>query len=285
MASTILSDNGVSSGSAGIKTTADGTGVLALQTTTAGGAATTAVTIDTSQNVGIGTTSPTLYSGYTTLQVNNTSTSKGLVAIGPTATGGLFYSDGGQTSITSLGATPVTLGTNNTERMRILTTGNILSLSGGSTTATGTGITFPAAQSASSDVNTLDDYEEGTWTPNLTFGGGSIGITYANRAGWYTKIGNMVSVQYLIFLSSKGSSTGSAVVDSLPFVPVNDSLKRTGAYQYVDRMTPNQVLSITGISQFAFYTISSGPANTVGGLSQTDFASNTYISGSFSYFI
>jgi hypothetical protein len=58
MASTILSDNGVSSGSAGIKTTADSTGALALQTTTAGGAATTAMTIDTSQNVGIGTTSP-----------------------------------------------------------------------------------------------------------------------------------------------------------------------------------------------------------------------------------
>ena len=51
MASTILSDNGVSSGSAGIKTTADSTGALALQTTTAGGTATTAVTIDTSQNV------------------------------------------------------------------------------------------------------------------------------------------------------------------------------------------------------------------------------------------
>jgi len=58
MASTILSDNGVSSGSAGIKTTADSTGALALQTTTAGGAATTAMTIDTSQNVGIGTSSP-----------------------------------------------------------------------------------------------------------------------------------------------------------------------------------------------------------------------------------
>ena len=58
MASTILSDNGVSSGSAGIKTTADSTGALALQTTTAGGTATTALTIDTSQNVGIGTASP-----------------------------------------------------------------------------------------------------------------------------------------------------------------------------------------------------------------------------------
>jgi hypothetical protein len=59
MASNILADNGVSSGSAGIKTTADSTGALALQTTTAGGTATTAVTINTSQNVGIGTASPT----------------------------------------------------------------------------------------------------------------------------------------------------------------------------------------------------------------------------------
>ena len=59
MASTILSDNGVTSGSAGLKTTAASDGALALQTTTAGGAATTAVTIDTSQNVGIGTDSPT----------------------------------------------------------------------------------------------------------------------------------------------------------------------------------------------------------------------------------
>jgi len=56
VASSILSDNGASSGSAGLKTSADSTGVLALQTTTAGGAATTAVTIDTSQNVGIGGT-------------------------------------------------------------------------------------------------------------------------------------------------------------------------------------------------------------------------------------
>jgi hypothetical protein len=72
MASTILSDNGVTSGSAGLKTTAASDGALALQTTTAGGAATTALTIDTSQNVGIGTASPisklTVNSGATGVQ-------------------------------------------------------------------------------------------------------------------------------------------------------------------------------------------------------------------------
>jgi hypothetical protein len=58
MASTIKSDNGVSSGVTGIVQTADSTGQLALQTTTSGGVATTAVTIDNSQNVGIGTATP-----------------------------------------------------------------------------------------------------------------------------------------------------------------------------------------------------------------------------------
>ena len=51
MPSIILSDNGVSSGSAGLKSTAASDGALALQTTTAGGVATTAISIDTSQNV------------------------------------------------------------------------------------------------------------------------------------------------------------------------------------------------------------------------------------------
>ena len=51
MASTITADNGVSSGSAGLKSAADSTGILALRTTTAGGTATTAATISTTQVV------------------------------------------------------------------------------------------------------------------------------------------------------------------------------------------------------------------------------------------
>jgi hypothetical protein len=54
MPSTILSDNGVSSGSAGLKTTANSDGTLALQTTTASGTATTALTINTTQAIGVG---------------------------------------------------------------------------------------------------------------------------------------------------------------------------------------------------------------------------------------
>src|SRR5665647_161935 len=54
--------------------------------------------------------------------------------------------------------------------------------------STGGQIPFPATQNPSSDPNTLDDYEEGSWTPALKFGGNSVGITYSagNQTGQYT---------------------------------------------------------------------------------------------------
>jgi len=82
---------------------------------------------------------------------------------------------------------------------------------------TGGQITFPATQSASADANTLDDYEEGTWTPTITFNGLSVGVTYTNQVGRYTKIGNLVNASCYINLSSKGSSTGGVSVNNLPF--------------------------------------------------------------------
>jgi hypothetical protein len=113
--------------------------------------------------------------------------------------------------------------TNTTERARFNTTGAFV-LAGGTTTADGIGITFPATQSASSNANTLDDYEEGTFTPSFTFGGGSTGITYSatRRVGQYTKIGNVVYYYIHVELTSKGSSTGGFLITGLPFVVVGN---------------------------------------------------------------
>lgn len=63
----------------------------------------------------------------------------------------------------------------------------------------------------------LDDYEQGTFNPALTFGGAAVGITYGSVWGRYTKIGNMVIFAANIYLTNKGSSTGSAVMTGLPF--------------------------------------------------------------------
>jgi hypothetical protein len=89
----------------------------------------------------------------------------------------------------------------------------------GALTISGAGagqIVFPASQNASANANTFDDYEEGTYTPGVTFGGASVGLTYSSRTGTYTKLGNTVHCSFDITLSAKGSSVGSMNV-SLPF--------------------------------------------------------------------
>jgi len=87
----------------------------------------------------------------------------------------------------------------------------------GAVPQTGTGITFPATQSASSNANTLDDYEEGTWTPSL--GGTAV---YDIRTGTYTKIGNVVSITGSIRPSSLGTGSTNTLT-GLPFTAAADA--------------------------------------------------------------
>lgn len=79
-------------------------------------------------------------------------------------------------------------------------------------------IAFPATQNASADANTLDDYEEGTFTPTLTFGGAAVGMTFTTQFGRYEKHGRTVLYRLYMALSAKGSSTGAAIIGTLPFV-------------------------------------------------------------------
>jgi len=84
--------------------------------------------------------------------------------------------------------------------------------------AAGKGIDFSAnTHAAGMTSELLNDYEEGTWTPTLAFGGASVGITYAVQSGFYTKVGRQVTASGIIVLSSRGSSTGAATIDGLPF--------------------------------------------------------------------
>jgi hypothetical protein len=82
------------------------------------------------------------------------------------------------------------------------------------------GVVFPASQNAVANANTLDDYEEGTFTPNFLWGGAASGITYGNRVGTYTKIGNRVFFHMHVDYSARGSSTGLFTITGLPFTSV-----------------------------------------------------------------
>jgi len=68
-------------------------------------------------------------------------------------------------------------------------------------------IKFPAVQVASADANTLDDYEEATYTPTVTPGTGS--ITSYTSSGRYTKIGRVVHVQVEIAITNAGTGSGT----------------------------------------------------------------------------
>lgn len=88
------------------------------------------------------------------------------------------------------------------------------------TTPSLNGITFPATQSASSNANTLDDYEEGTWTPS--YNGGLTGITYGTaRNGLYRKIGNQVTVWFVLMTDGLTVTSSSLNIAGLPFTAIS----------------------------------------------------------------
>lgn len=77
------------------------------------------------------------------------------------------------------------------------------------------GIKFPASQVTSADANTLDDYEEGAWTPVVTPSTGS--LTSYTSVGKYTKIGRVVTVDLYYTITTPGTASGVPVVSGFPF--------------------------------------------------------------------
>ena len=77
------------------------------------------------------------------------------------------------------------------------------------------GIEFPDTQSASGDDNILDDYEEGTWTPQVYYQNADdqSNVNYDTQVGFYTKIGNVVH----IFLKLQWDATDARANDNFGF--------------------------------------------------------------------
>lgn len=73
------------------------------------------------------------------------------------------------------------------------------------------GVSFPATQIPSADANTLDDYEEGTWTPTV---GGT--ATYTNQLATYVKIGAVVLVTCRLAINVIGTGN-NRIISGLPF--------------------------------------------------------------------
>ena len=106
----------------------------------------------------------------------------------------------------------------------LLTVANGLTLSDGNlVVASGHGIDFSATGDASDGIGLsttselFDDYEEGTFTPEMRGSGGSAGSYGDSSSGFYTKIGRNVHVQIMVIPSNMGSWSGDCRIYGLPF--------------------------------------------------------------------
>lgn len=82
---------------------------------------------------------------------------------------------------------------------------------------------FPATPNPSADANTLDDYEEGTFTPTLAGSTTAGSHIYSHQTGFYTKVGRLVTFSAYVALSTKDAAmAGSLSINGLPFTMAND---------------------------------------------------------------
>ena len=188
--------------------------------TTAGG-----LDIDSSGNVGIGTSSPS-----TDLHIVGTSnvltkTSNGNAAI-------LIGVDSSNQGLINLETNhDLKINTNNTERLRIQSGGGI-SFNGDTATA-----------------NALNDYEEGTFTPSfINYGSPSISAA----EGEYVKIGGSVFLSMRMSWSG-GSTNSTARISGLPFAMIDSHIKVNGWAQKNSEGSSVYRLATTGVSTTALF--------------------------------
>lgn len=144
-------------------------------------------------------------------------------------------------------------------------------------------IPFPTTQIPSADPNTLDDYEEGTFTPGIEFGGAAVGMGFSARAGSYTKVGRHVFGGLIMILSAKGSSTGNATLTGLPF----SNGQTTSANAVFAAMTSgvgDTMLSIALFNSTAFNPYKQA-AGSISQLTHADFGNSSQIYLGFQYLV
>lgn len=135
-------------------------------------------------------------------------------------------------------------------------------------TFTGGQLAFPATQSASAGANTLDDYEEGTWTPSV---GGT--ATYSTQEGNYTKVGRLVCLNGYIVINTIGTGSTS-VISGLPFAVVGNTA-------FSVARSANLALSVVSLAGYAANTFSNITLYSRTAAATSDGANAVLGSGSF----
>ena len=162
------------------------------------------------------------------------------------------------------------------ERVRI-TNGGYLRLAGA-------GIQF---NGDTADANSLDDYEEGTWTPVIGGLTSQSGQSYSGQTGNYTKIGRLVTATFRVVLTNKGTITGDVAIKGLPFTVQNSisfgsgvtywvNLSTAWNYIYLAPVANDTSALVEGIKTAASSTIRAATA---------DIANDSQFNGTITYFV
>jgi hypothetical protein len=233
------------------------TGNFTVKTTTERANITTDADLVTENGIGVVATSASFGQGYQYIRFMNSA--------------GAYSGSVSHTASTGIGlysGSDLILASNSTERVRV----------------TSAGLTFNGDTAA---ANALDDYEEGTWTMGVSFGGAAVGVTYGNNTGRYTKIGRQVTVVGYLALTNKGSSTGNATITGLPFtIGAGNSNYCAASISNLANMTfadfP-QLRGEIGTTNILFLETTNAGALTA--LTNSDFANNSEVIISFTYFV
>ena len=156
----------------------------------------TAITIDSSEKVGIGTTSPT----YQATVFGSSQSTVEIESGSDTGESRLYFTDPSATGVGTVeyhhNGNTMRFQVNSAERMRL----------------TADGLTFNGDTAA---ANALDDYEEGTFSP--TFQQGISVTSYSAQNGRYTKIGNLVTAQIDLDVNVGSANTSHLFIGGLPY--------------------------------------------------------------------
>ena len=141
-------------------------------------------------------------------------------------------------------------------------------------------IVFPATQSASANANTLDDYEEGTWTPSFNPTSGS--ATYTIQIGNYVKIGRQVTAVFYIAVGVSSSLVADGL-QGLPFAGFNTSYAATSFSVWTGIGAFSNILGLTGAAT-TIQLRSTNTATTPPGLNPLSISNGADIAGTITYF-
>ena len=146
------------------------------------------------------------------------------------------------------------------------TGGKMILSSAGNLNLTAGGLQFPATFSNETNANTLDDYEEGTFTPTLD----SYGYTPDRIEGRYTKIGRMVFAIVVFDPSGTSADYSEFLLEALPFVAIDDNAPgivtfgTSQSYDYDNDYNPQYFFILKNTVQVKGWDVSGGVIEYVG---------------------